>query len=68
MVAVSYTAYEYQYGRGDVTELTVVCVVRKMLAIAHCLWYTAIPRNYARISSETGDFIQVDVKSRHIFA
>ena len=45
-----------------------LCVGRKILAIARCLWYIVIPRNYAWISSETGDLIPVDIKSRHIFA
>jgi hypothetical protein len=33
MVAVSYTACEYQYGRGDVTELTVVSGTQN---VGHC--------------------------------
>jgi len=33
IVAVSYAACEYRYGRGDVTELTVVCGMQN---VGHC--------------------------------
>lgn len=68
MVAVSYTSCEYQYGRGDVTELNGYVWDAKCWPLRTVFGILSFPEITLELVPKPATFFQVDVKSRHLFA